>query len=170
MPTRLVVFSVAALDAEGVSVGALCDQLAVAQPVSWPPPFGGDGVRNWFRQRLLAEPSHAPWLGHYIVSQIAGADTLVGTSGFKGPPDGNGTVEIGYSIVSAYHRKGIGRAAVETLLAQAFGEPRVNRVVAETPADFLASRGLLETCGFERIGSRVDPEDGDLVLYAVNRS
>ena len=169
MTTRLVVFSVPALDAEASSVGALCDALGVAKPVDWPPPFGDAGVRNWFRRLLLANPAGAPWFGHYIVSEINGQETLVGTAGFKGPPDPSGMVEIGYSIVPAYHRMGIGRAAVEALVTQAFADSRVRRVTAETPTELLASRGLLTKCGFQLMGTRVDPEDGELALYEIER-
>ena len=170
MTTRLVVFSVPALDAEASSIGALCDMLGVAQPVDWPPPFGSVGVRDWFRQQLLADPARAPWFGHYIVSWIDGRDTLVGTAGYKGPPDTSGMVEIGYSIVPAYHRMGIGKAAVNRLVAQAFADTRVRAVTAETPTDFLASRGLLEKCGFQPAGIRIDPEDGELALYEIGRN
>lgn len=169
MATRLIVFSVPALDAEASSVGALCDLLRVSQPIDWPPPFGDAGVRNWFRQLLLANPADAAWFGYYIVSEIDGGETLVGTAGYKGPPGPSGMVEIGYSIVPAYHRMGIGKAAVDTLVTVAFADSRVRCVTAETPTDFLASRGLLEKCGFRSAGTRVDPEDGELALYAIGR-
>ena len=170
MATRLLPFSVALLDAEAVSVGALCQQMGVAAPVDWPPPFGDSGVRNWFRKQLAADPSLAPWLGHYVVHTRNGDETLVGTAGYKGPPDHDGMVEIGYSIVPAYHRTGIGSAAVGLLLVQAFGDRRVSRVTAETPLTATASRALLAKMGFATVGTRTDPEDGELALYRIERA
>ncbi len=170
MQTRLIAFSVAALDAEERSPEALCAHLKVAQPVDWPPPFNEDAVRNWFRDQLRADPSLAPWLGHYVVATIDGRETLVGTAGYKGAPDPSGMVEIGYSLVSAYHRMGIGTAMVAALVRQAFADARVTRITAETPLTFTASRGLLEKCGFVSIGNRVDPEDGELALYSLERA
>ncbi len=170
MQARLVAFSVAALDAEERSAEALCAHLKVVQPVNWPPPFNEDAVRNWFRDQLRADPSLAPWLGHYVVCAMDGRETLVGTAGYKGPPDASGVVEIGYSIVPAYHRMGIGTAMVAVLVGQAFADARVKRVTAETPVTFTASRGLLEKCGFGFVGNRVDPEDGELALYALERT
>ena len=167
---RLVTFSVAALDAEESSVDALCALLGVAQPVEWPPPFSDSGVLDWFRQQLLADQALAPWLGYYIVSRIDDQDTLVGTAGYKGPPDLRGVVEIGYSIVPAYHGMGIGTAAVEMLVVQALADIRVQRVTAETPLDFLASRRLLQKCGFQQVGQRIDREDGELALYEIGRT
>ncbi|WP_421758897.1 GNAT family N-acetyltransferase [Devosia sp.] len=170
MQTRLIAFSVAALDAEERSADALCVHLEVAQPVSWPPPFNEDAVRNWFRNQLRADPALAPWLGHYVVCTIDGSETLVGTAGYKGPPDASGMVEIGYSIVPAYHRMGIGTAMVAALVRQAFADVRVKRITAETPVTFTASRGLLEKCGFASVGNRVHPEDGELALNALERA
>lgn len=170
MQTRLIAFSVAALDAEERSTEALCAHLEVAPPVSWPPPFNEDAVRNWFRDQLRADPSLAPWLGHYVVATIDGYETLVGTAGYKGPPDASGMVEIGYSVVPAYHRMGIGTAMVSALIRQAFADARVKRVMAESPVTFTASCGLLQKCGFAFAGTRVDPEDGELALYTLQRA
>jgi ribosomal-protein-alanine N-acetyltransferase len=170
MHTRLVVFSVAALDAEERSPQALCSLLAVAMPVDWPPPFSDAGVRNWFREKLRADPDLAPWLGYYVVCRIDGRETLVGTAGYKGPPDTDGVVEIGYALVSAYHGLGIGTAMVTLLITQAFADARVHRVTAETPVSSSSSRGLLEKCGFQQVGARVDTEDGELAVYALGRN
>ena len=88
----------------------------------------------------------------------------------KGPPDATGTVEIGYSVVEAYHRRGIGTEVVRELVSRAFGDARVQRVTAETPLSFEASRGLLEKNGFRLAGQRTDPEEGELALYEIVRS
>ena len=66
-------------------------------------------------------------------------------------------VEIGYSIVEAFHRRGIASAAMAQLVDRAFADPRVEVVTAETPVTFTASRGLLEKCGFTLTGTRTDP-------------
>jgi [ribosomal protein S5]-alanine N-acetyltransferase len=170
LATRLVQFSVASLDAQSKSINALCALMAVAPPPDWPPDFFDAAVLNWFRSQLLTDPALAPWLGHYIVHECDGRDTLVGTAGYKGPPDAHGAVEIGYAILGAYHRRGIGIAAVAILLAQAFADARVQLVVAETPVENLASRALLQKAGFRCVGGRSDTEDGELALYQIERS
>lgn len=169
MAVRLVALSVTLLDAEAGSISGLCELLRVAAPVDWPPLFFDEGARRWFRNQLLADPLVAPWLGYYVVADVAGVETLVGTAGYKGYPDADGRVEIGYAVVSAYHRMGIGSAVVRLLLEQAFDDPRVHRVVAETPEHFTASRRLLESSGFELVGQRDDPDDGPLLVYAVGQ-
>ncbi len=169
MSVRLVGFTVAALDAEDVGAAELCAVLGVSQPVDWPPPFSDPDVRQWFKAQLLANSALAPWLGSYVVAPIDGIDTVVGTAGFKGPPDATGRVDIGYALVSPYRRQGIGTQVVRTLATQAFADARVSRIVAETPGDFVASRGLLEKTGFQLSGWRTDPEDGTLAVYVLER-
>ena len=169
MTVRLVAFSVDLLDAEARAIGELCALLGVAEPIDWPLPFSDAGVRRWFRRQLLADPGLAPWLGHYVIGDVAGLATLGGTAGFKGCPDTHGSVEIGYALVPGYHRKGLGSAMLQSLLAQAFADHRVRRVKAETPETFGASRGLLEKHGFQTIGHRDDSDDGALVVYALAR-
>lgn len=170
MTTRLVQFSVGALEEEARSTDALCAMLLVAAPVSWPPPFSDDAVRDWFLCQLQENPDRARWLGVYVIAKVDGVETLVGTAGYKGPPDATGTVEIGYSLVEDYHRRGIGTEVVQALVSRAFVDARVQRVTAETPLSFDASRGLLEKNGFRLAGHRSDPEEGELALYEIARN
>jgi RimJ/RimL family protein N-acetyltransferase len=167
---RLVQFSVGALEEEARSIDDLCSMLLVAAPVSWPPPFSDDAVRDWFLRQLRDNPDKGRWLGAYVIAAVDGVETLVGTAGYKGPPDATGTVEIGYSVVEAHHRRGIGTEVVRELVSRAFGDARVLRVTAETPLSFEASRGLLEKSGFRLAGQRTDPEEGELALYEIVRS
>jgi ribosomal-protein-alanine N-acetyltransferase len=170
MGTTIIELSLPALAAEERSTAELGTLLGVAIPVDWPPPFNDAGTRAWSREQLESNSAAKGWLGYYVVAQVDGIETLVGTAGYKGPPDAEGTVEVGYSIVPAYRRRGIASAALEMLIDHAFADQRVARVTAETPVDFAASRGLLEKCGFVLVGNRTDPEDGDLALYAIERS
>jgi RimJ/RimL family protein N-acetyltransferase len=55
--------------------------------------------------------------------------------------------------------------AVAALLDWAQADPRVTHVEAETGADNLPSQRVLERCGFARIGTRIDPQDGALVCW-----
>jgi ribosomal-protein-alanine N-acetyltransferase len=170
MKVSIVETTLPALAAEDRSAAELCALLGIAEPAEWPPLYNDADTRAWFRRRLEADPAARGWMAYYVVAEIEGRPTLAGAAGFKGPPDAEGTVEIGYSIVAPYHRQGIATAAVELLLEKAFADSRVARVTAETPVSFAASRGLLEKCGFIHVGERSDPEDGDLVIYAIARS
>lgn len=149
---------------------ALSALLDVVVPSGWPPLYHDADVRAWFRGKLLADPDATGWLGYYVVATIDGAPTLVGSAGYKGPPDATGMVEVGYSIVEAYRRQGIALAALRQLVNQAFADARVLTVTAETPVTFAGSRSLLERGGFAPTGRRSDPDEGELALYGIFRS
>lgn len=71
--------------------------------------------------------------------------------GFHGPPR-DGTLEIGYSIVRAYRRRGYATEAAHALLAWALRQGEVETVVARCEEDNEASIGTLERLGFSRAG------------------
>ena len=68
-------------------------------PENWPPETLADALPLFF-EWLKAAPEQVGWFGWYaIVSN--GEEVLVGSVGFKGPPD-NGVVELGYSVVPVF--------------------------------------------------------------------
>lgn len=168
---RLVQSTLPLLDAEERSGAALAAQIGVAEPVDWPPEYNDASTRAWMRDRLLANPADAGWMSYYILADIDGRETLAGTCGFKGGPDETGSVEVGYSIVDAYQRRGIGFAALTELIRLGFSDPRVRRITAETlPSPELAgSRAVLEKGGFKVVGSRQEEGLGEVLSYALER-
>ena len=117
-------------------------------------------------RKVLAENPGDPGFGTWYV---IGDGQLVGTAGYKGPPDEAGTVEIGYSVIEAAQRRGYGSGAVNLLVARAFRDPRIVAVRAETLPQLVASQAVLKRCGFAFVGERHDPEDGRLLMYAIDR-
>ena len=73
--------------------------------------------------------------------------TLVGDLGFKGRPDDEGTVEIGYSVLPAYRRQGFAWEAVRALVKWGLAQQEVRRIVAECSADNGPSIRVLEKAG-----------------------
>jgi ribosomal-protein-alanine N-acetyltransferase len=110
-----------------------------------------------------AEPGYACW---YIVAD----ERLVGVIGFKGPPTAQGEVEIGYAIVETEQRKGYGVAAAELMVAKAFADPRVKRVVAQTLPRLEASQKVLTRCGFVHVGGHLDAEEGQIMRFERARA
>jgi RimJ/RimL family protein N-acetyltransferase len=86
--------------------------------------------------------------------------SVIGSVGFKGPPDEAGMVEIAYGIVPVFQGRGYATEAAEACVAFAFGDDRVRLVRAHTLPTFNASTRVLAKCGFAYIGEVVDPEDG----------
>lgn len=100
-----------------------------------------------------------PWRhGFFVVHR----DTqhVIGSAGFKGPPDPAGMVEIAYGIAPAYQGQRYATEAATALLDYAFGSGRVHLARAHTLPEANASTHVLEKCGFEFMGSVLDPEDG----------
>lgn len=119
-------------------------------PVSWPPEILAD-ARTLFRDLLKEDPSRTGWIGWYAVLVTEDERVLVGSVGFTGPPDADGRVETGYSLVPEYHGRGLGTEMVRALCAWAFEQPGVARIVAETTWSNFVSMRVLEKSGFERV-------------------
>lgn len=128
----------------------LAEQLQVALPAGWPPDEFDRDALAWVRDHVLAGEDPAWWVQWIILREPT--PTLVGIAGYKGAPTPEGTVEIGYSVVAEYRRRGIAAEAAAGLVARAFTHPAVERVLAETLHDHRASIGVLTKNGFQPAG------------------
>lgn len=109
--------------------------------------------------RVRASSSADPWThGFTMVHRASGA--VVGSCGYKGPPDADGVVEIAYGVDPAYQGRGYATEAARALVDYAWGTGAVRVVRAHTRPEPNASTGVLTKCGFEWVGEVVDPEDG----------
>jgi GNAT superfamily N-acetyltransferase len=77
---------------------------------------------------------------------------IVGDLGTHGPPDSEGSVEIGYFLAPSMRGKGIAAAAVAALVGCLAAIPEIREVIAVTGAENMASRRLLERQGFHLTG------------------
>ena len=90
---------------------------------------------------------------------------VVGLCGYKGPPDLDGVVEIGYGVASSRRKRGYATRAIMDLLKVAQQDRAIRGVVAETTTENMASERVLERNGIVREFKRIDPEDGEVVLW-----
>jgi len=88
-------------------------------------------------------------------------------AGFHGPPDENGMVEVGYTVVPEYRRRGYARAMLAALLRRAADEPQVRTVRASISPDNAASLATIRGFGFAPAGEQWDEEDGRELLFEV---
>jgi RimJ/RimL family protein N-acetyltransferase len=135
---------------------ALATALGAAVPASWPPEFLDAAALEYTLERLERGTGQAGWWMYYVVLHDAGERTLIGSAGYKGPPDG-GTVEIGYGIVADRRRRGFAVEAAQALIARAFDRSDVTRVIAETLPELVGSIAVLRRCGFELEGEGSEP-------------
>lgn len=120
----------------------------------------GDVSPQWLaRLRASASEPADPWAhGLGVVHSEAGS--VIGSVGFKGPPDGDGTVEVAYGIVPDFQGNGYATEAAGAAVDFAFAPGRVTVVRAHTLPTPNASTRVLANCGFQHVGEVVDPEDG----------
>ena len=148
--------------------GALAAALGSAVPPTWPPEYLNAASLEFTLDRLAAGPGQAGWWLHFFVLEgEAGGRTLIGNGGYKGPPSSDGTVEVGYGVVSDHRRLGYASEAVRGLLAHAFEFSQVRRVIADTLSELTASIGVLRKCGFRFIGEGSAP---GILCFELTRS
>jgi RimJ/RimL family protein N-acetyltransferase len=131
--------------------------LGASVPSSWPPMFLDAASLTFTLDRLAEGPEQAGWWLYFIVLKSGEGRTLIGSGGYKGPPTTDGTVEVGYGIVSDHQRRGYASEATRGLVARAFAAPGVRRAIAETLPDLIPSIGVLEKCGFRLTGEGSEP-------------
>ena len=99
-----------------------------------------DGLRDFFVsgeispawvEKLRESAPVDVWLhGYWLLERES--ETAVGAVGFKGPPDADGMVEIGYGVVPSREGRGYATEAAAAVVAFAFAQPDVKTVRAHT--------------------------------------
>ena len=100
-----------------------------------------------------------PWIHGFALIQRAD-NAVVGSCGFKGPPNADGAVEIAYGIDPNYRGNGYATEAAQALVTYAFKNSKVHMVSAHTLPETNASTRVLVKCGFKQVGEVIDPDDG----------
>lgn len=127
--------------------------------------FPNEPVKEFVLPKTLKElnrdPSYGQWSG-MIVHVSDGM--VIGSMGFKSPPDELGSVEIGYDIVSRYQGQGYATEMARGLIDWAFHQPNVHRVTAECLAGNVPSIRVLEKVGMERVS-----QSKDMIFWEIRR-
>jgi len=111
------------------------------------------------RLRSAAGGGPDPWHHGFFLAERARGE-IIGTAGFKGPPDGDGMVEIAYGVVPSVEGRGYATEAAGALVRFAAADERVRLIRAHTLPELNASTRVLRKCGFVHIGEVIDSEDG----------
>jgi len=129
--------------------------------------LGANVPRKWtaFRDsfvpaalRWKAHPPLRDWWVHLIVYRPD--NMLIGSCGYKGEPNADGQVEIGYEIRPSHRNRGLATEAARALVDNAFTHAEVRTVIAHTLPEVSHSSQLLQTLGFVRTDDFQDPDDG----------
>jgi RimJ/RimL family protein N-acetyltransferase len=78
--------------------------LGASVPKTPPPEYMDAPALEFTLRRLVDDPANAGWWLYFVLLRGGSTPLLIGSSGYKGPPSEDGTVEIGYGIVSDQRR------------------------------------------------------------------
>jgi [ribosomal protein S5]-alanine N-acetyltransferase len=118
--------------------------------------------------RIASAPSTDAWThGFEMIDRTSGE--AVGSCAFKGPPDSDGAVEIGYGVDEEYRGRGYAMESARAVVRHALASDDVRIVRAHMRPDGAASMRVLERCGFERIGEVIDAEDGLVIRWEIRK-
>jgi RimJ/RimL family protein N-acetyltransferase len=130
-------------------------------PLGWPPPLYERSGMEAALIQLRRDPALCGWLFWFWLKKPENGEprpTIVGLGGFKGKPNEFGTIELGYSVIPAFQRRGFATEAVDALTQWAFEHPPVVRIIGETLPELAGSIKVLKKCGFEFVGNGSDIE------------
>jgi RimJ/RimL family protein N-acetyltransferase len=154
--------------------------LLIEKPESFEPSTGrflAAGLRDFYASgdvspawlaALRRSTAPDPWRHGFFVVQ-RDMKTVLGTAGFKGPPDGDGMVEIAYGIAPGFQGQGYATEAAAGLVDFAFATAGVRLVRAHTRAEPNASTRVLLKNGFHHCGMVIDPDDGPVWRWELDR-
>jgi RimJ/RimL family protein N-acetyltransferase len=114
------------------------------------------------RMSQVALEEH-PWHTYWLMV-IAAEPTGVGLIGFKGEPDQQGEIEIGFGIVPTCRNRGYTTEATQALIAWAFQDPACQAVVADSAGDNLASSRVLT-----KVGMHIFRETEETLSWRIGR-
>jgi len=125
-------------------------------------------VRMKIEKMKNADPVFHPWFTYWLIV-IQKEQLGAGLVGFKGIPDSQGAVEIGYGIDESQRGKGYMSEAVHALIQWAFEKPGCQAVTATgVLRNNIASQRVLMHCGFELAGGT--PEGLNFKLKNIKTS
>ena len=93
----------------------------------------------------IENPEQWEWYAIWMIELKDG--THIGEMCFKGL-NSDGVVEIGYGIMEQYQEHGYATEAVKAISNWAFQEPKIFSIEAEIDSKNIASKKVLEKCGF----------------------
>ncbi len=108
------------------------------------------------------------WFGYLAID--TSTKQIVGTCAFKGAPTKEKTVEIAYFTFPEFEGKGYATAMASMLIQTVRSAPEIDSIIAHTLPESNASTRILEKVGMKFTGEVVDPEDGRVWRWSLDKS
>lgn len=144
---------------------ALEELLGVTVPHNWTQ-FGERALKHSLEKLNLGVDEQG-WWSYLPVHQVD--NKLIGLCGYKGKPNENGMVEIGYEIMAEYREKGLATELASSLIENAFSFQAIKIIQAHTLGEINASTQVLKKCGFEKTQEVENKEIGTLWKWELKR-
>jgi RimJ/RimL family protein N-acetyltransferase len=154
---RLVAITPALLKADEAADGSLERMLSAEASAEWPPEHWEPHVYHFIERQYEDEPRTRGWHRYVLLLPNGGAAkpyTLIGAVG--GFPKLDGDVEIGYSTLPSYQRRGYATEAARALVEWLLTQKDVKSVSAQTYPRLPESIKVMERCGMTFVGSSED--------------
>ncbi len=117
--------------------------------------------------KLLESDEEKYWWTYFPIHKQD--NKLIGSGGYKGKPDTDGTVELGYEIAPTYRNRGLATEMTKGLIEIAFNDEKVKSIIAHTLGQENASTKVLQKCGFKKVHEINDPDDGLIWRWELKR-
>ncbi|RDB05629.1 N-acetyltransferase [Runella aurantiaca] len=118
-------------------------------------------------QKIKADTNERGWWTYVPIHKKD--NVLIGSCGYKGKPDADGAVEIGYEIIKPYRNQGLGMELAKALVMNAFAAPSVKAIKAYTLANDNASTRILTKNGFLKKGEIDDVANEKLWRWELKK-
>ncbi|SDO17042.1 GNAT family N-acetyltransferase [Alkalicoccus daliensis] len=92
-------------------------------------------------------------------------NNIIGDIGFKGKPDKDNSLEVGYGITSAEQNKGYATEALNCLIEWAFNADSVHKIIAECLEDNIPSIKVLKKLNMVKM-----KKDNQMLYWQLNKS
>lgn len=118
-------------------------------------------IRNaltYFADTLTDQPDLSGWLMWYVIRVEDGEPPMVvGSCAFNGPPDEEGSVRVGFSVVERWRKRRYASEAVRGLCKWAF-QHGAKRVWTKVPKDEEPMRRVVNNVGMQPSGLPLEDE------------
>jgi ribosomal-protein-alanine N-acetyltransferase len=152
---RLVAMTPAMLEADAARDGSLEGLIRAEVTPEWPPVEWETYVLATIFSHSAASPSSLGWRRYTLLPMENGRRRLIGCVG--GFPKADGVVEIGYSTLPSFQRRGFGSEAASALVEWLLQQDGIRAVTAQAYCGKTESIKVMERCGMAYVGEGDEP-------------
>lgn len=127
------------------------EQLAKMVPYGVPAEYPMDVYKQFFPykiERFTQQPEENIWEGLIIHKETK---TVIGDIGYKGGPNNEGEINLGYSVLPRFQGNGYASEAAAAMVRWGLNQPGVRKVTATCSLENVASIRVLQKAGLEQL-------------------